>query len=187
MRREHDFYPTPEGATNELLARVDIGGHVFEPCVGAGDIQRALAAESRVHLIDTNDLDRKHVAKTHADATDKRWWNTLPQYDWIVTNPPFSVAHKILPLACEHARDGVAMLLRLTYLEPCEGRALWLSINPPHRLIVLPRISFTGDGATDSVTCAWFVWQWTGTTRGVEVVLPAMDEKQASLLTEQPA
>ena len=183
MRREHDFYPTPEGATKALLARVSIGGHLFEPCAGAGDIVRVLAADRRVVLVDTNDLDKRHTAKTHEDATDKRWWNTLPQYDWIVTNPPFSVAHKIIPHACEHARDGVAMLLRLTYLEPCEGRALWLAVNPPHRLIVLPRISFSGDGATDSVTCAWFVWQWQTTKRGIEIVLPQAEGEPASLFT----
>jgi hypothetical protein len=26
------------------------------------------------------------------------------------------------------------------------------------KLIVLPRISFTGNGKTDSVTCGWFIW-----------------------------
>ena len=178
MRREHDFYPTPEGATRELLTRVSVTGSVLEPCIGAGDIARVLAEQA---LVVGNDLDKQWPALMHEDATNKRWWNTLPYYDWIVTNPPFSKAHQILPLACEHARAGVAMLLRLTYLEPCEGRALWLSINPPHRLIVLPRISFTGDGKTDSATCAWFVWEWENLQRGIEIVLPQDDAEQLPL------
>lgn len=168
-RRAHDFYPTPSWATRELLNRVDINGTVLEPCVGAGDMTRELAAVGQLR---TNDLDVTHQADSHEDATNKRWWNTLPQYDWVITNPPFNVAHKILPHACEHATKGVAMLLRLTYLEPCEGRDMWLSVNPPHRLIVLPRISFTGDGKADSVTCAWFVWEWFNDRRGVEIVMP---------------
>lgn len=184
MRRENDFYPTPAGATQALLSRVQsIGGSVMEPCVGAGDIAAELEGDPRIEAVVANDLDKRWTAATtHADATDKRWWNALPMYDWVITNPPFVAAHKILPLACEHASRGVAMLLRLTFLEPCEGRALWLSVNPPHRLIVLPRISFTGDGNTDLVTCAWYVWEWGSTQRGIEIVLPAVDARQGSLL-----
>ena len=50
------------------------------------------------------------------------------------------------------------MLLRLSYAEPCLNRAEWLKAHPISHLIVLPRISFTGNGKTDNVTCAWFVW-----------------------------
>lgn len=49
------------------------------------------------------------------------------------------------------------MLLRVSFLEPCNDRAEFLAAHPP-RLFVLPRISFTGDGKTDNVTCAWYVW-----------------------------
>lgn len=31
--------------------------------------------------------------------------------------------------------------------------------NPPTRVYVCPRTSFTGDGRTDSVTCAWMIWE----------------------------
>jgi hypothetical protein len=64
------------------------------------------------------------------------------------------------------------MLLRLSYLEPCNNRAEFLSVNPPS-LIVLPRISFTGDGKTDNVTCAWFVWDFSAQERQVRVVTKA--------------
>ena len=39
-----------------------------------------------------------------------------------MTNPPFKVAHLILPHAFKAARVGVAFLLRLTYAEPAKGR-----------------------------------------------------------------
>lgn len=181
MRRENDFYPTPGFATRELVRRIPIRGNVFEPCVGAGDILRELETCPRIRSLATNDLDRTHAAMMHADATDSRWWNTLLPYDWVVTNPPFVVADKILPLAFQHVKVGVAMLLRLTYLEPCEGRGAWLDENPPTILIVLPRISFTGDGDTDSVTCAWMVWDKRVDWQRIEIVNPR-DERQGSLL-----
>ena len=64
----------------------------------------------------------------------------------------------------------MAFLLRLSFLEPTLTRREFLRANPPKRVIVLPRISFTGDGRTDSVTCAWLIWT-TGPSdsQGVEV------------------
>ena len=55
------------------------------------------------------------------------------------------------------------MLLRLSWLEPCNDRAQIFRADPPVRLIILPRISFRGPGGrgkgrTDSVTSAWMVW-----------------------------
>lgn len=154
-RRAFDFYPTPEWATRELLKRTGIGGFVFEPCVGQWDIANALAG--RVRHLDTNDLDPARDADSHYDASSESCWIARP-IDYVVTNPPFSRASQILPLAVEHAKIGVYMLLRLSYLEPCENRAAWLEAHPPNFLMVLPRISFTGDGKTDSVTCAWMGW-----------------------------
>jgi hypothetical protein len=181
VRREHDFYPTQAWATRELLARVNVRGRLIEPCVGRGDISTLLAADTRVTQVYTNDVDRARAAHEHSDATDPAWWARLSQVDWVVTNPPFVVAHKIVPLAFQHARLGAAMLLRLTYLEPCEGRAEWLQATPPTRWIVLPRISFTGDGKTDSVTCAWFVWDRQQCGQSLEIVAPG-DRRQASIL-----
>lgn len=158
-RRALDFYPTAGWATQDLLARVHIGGYVIEPCAGRLDIANELRGNSRITALMTNDLDPHRPTTMHGDATDLAFWSGFgDRLDWVVSNPPFNVAHKILPLAHKAARRGVAMLLRISYLEPCEGRAGWLAANPPDRLIVLPRISFTGDGKTDNVTCAWFVW-----------------------------
>jgi hypothetical protein len=96
-----------------------------------------------------------------ADELSWKFWTAegAMSYDWIVNNPPFSCAPQIIPLAFQHARVGIAMLLRLSFLEPVENRGTWLNQYPPTHLIVLPRISFTGNRKTDSVTCAWMVWR----------------------------
>jgi hypothetical protein len=167
-RRELDFYPTAAWATKVLLAHADVRGVVREPCHGAGDITKVLLASPKIVAVETNDVDRARVADTHADATDRTWWKTLGPATWTVTNPPFVDAPAIVPLARAFTAK-MAMLLRLTYLEPCEGRAGWLAQCPPDHLIVLPRISFTGDGKTDSVTCGWMIWD-PDMPKGITVV-----------------
>jgi hypothetical protein len=77
----------------------------------------------------------------------------------------------ILENAYRAAHVGVAFLLRLSFLEPTNGRAAWLQAHEAelsHLLIFgSPRPSFTDDGRTDSATVAWMVWRrgWTGRTQ----------------------
>lgn len=86
-------------------------------------------------------------------------WTAFPPVDWVVTNPPFAAAMPILQYAVAHARVGVALYLRLSFLEPTRACGPWLEAHPPTRVLVLPRHSFSGDGKTDSVTGAWMVWR----------------------------
>lgn len=166
-RRANDFYPTPAHATEALLRYVVIAGTVLECCSGQDDITSVLKRKGL--NVTTNDIDPAMPADTHEDATkDPFWADKYP--DWVISNPPFSVAPPIVERAYSAARWGSAMLLRLSYLEPCKNRAEWLSAHKPTHLIVLPRISFTGDGKTDNVTCAWFVWQKFAVVQNVIVV-----------------
>jgi hypothetical protein len=166
MRRRMDAYYTPKHAVRNLLAYHHIGGTILEPCVGEGHIIQALGGSFKVI---TNDMDPTKTADYNEDATSPSWWDSMPEVDWVITNPPFSEAPKIIPLAYGKANRGIAMLLRLSYLEPCKNRAAWLRKYPVSKLIVLPRISFTGDGKTDSVTCAWFIWDKYATNQRIIV------------------
>jgi hypothetical protein len=175
VRRANDFYPTPSWAERELDRRVPISGAVAEPCVGDGDLVR-----HRGDVAWTNDIDPAKLAGYQLNACMPASWKAFPSCDWVITNPPFAYAMPILALALKHARVGVAFLLRLSFLEPTVGRRDWLTEHPPDRLLILPRISFTGDGNTDSVTCGWMVWSRGGwLSRGVEVVSPAAEELRA--------
>lgn len=146
MRRKLDFYETNEQAVRELTSRVNISGNVLEPCVGKGAIARWFPG------CRTNDIDPAMPADMHEDACTLRLGP-----DWVVTNPPFSSAFKILQNFYDQGSQ-CAFLLRLSFLEPTFERGPWLEGHPPDGLIVLPRYSFTGDGKTDSVTCAWMLW-----------------------------
>ncbi|OUL23825.1 hypothetical protein BV378_20645 [Nostoc sp. RF31YmG] len=151
-RRKNDAYFTPTSAVDTLLNHIDITGTLLEPCNGSGAISNRLK-EDGLSVITTDIADNPQD-----DATTHQYWQRQKPYDWVVTNPPFDSASKILPKAYEYASVGVAFLLRLSYLEPCKDRGQWLAEHPP-KLIVLPRISFTGDGKVDSCTCAWMIWK----------------------------
>jgi hypothetical protein len=150
-----EFFETPIGLTRALVQRLHLTGPIIEPCVGDGAIAREL---EKLHLkVITNDIDPERPADFTLDATQQASWDLMPSCSWAVTNPPFSKALDILQLAFKKAEVGVAMMLRLSFLEPCEPRARWLHAHPPNRVIVLPRVSFDGK-VNDQVTCCWLVW-----------------------------
>lgn len=175
-KRVHlDFYETPPWATRLLIEAVRQGtdedfewkGDALEPCSGNGAIARVLGSSGLRVL--TNDIDPRRQTDLHLDAREPELYRAAAaalygrsalrtRLDWVVTNPPFSVAFPILRQSLAHARIGVAFLLRLSFLEPTRERGWLLDERPPDFLLVLPRISFDGDGNTDSVTYAWFVW-----------------------------
>jgi hypothetical protein len=99
-RNKYDFYATPEWATDELLRRVSIGGLVVEPCSGERDTARSL--EGHTLTVFTNDLNPTIEADKHLNAATPQAWKDIPKCDWVVTNPPFSYVHSILPLAYTH-------------------------------------------------------------------------------------
>ena len=156
MRRPGDKYYTPEWAVDQLLAEIKLEGVVLEPFSGTGQISRAIAVLG--HEVITNDINLQDPTHHHLDLYYPNNWNELPNPSWVITNPPFILVDRVIPLAYQKASIGLATLLRLSFLEPTYGRQDFLVQHPPTMIIVLPRISFTGDGKTDSVTTAWFVW-----------------------------
>ena len=92
-------------------------------------------------------------------------WN----FNWVVSNPPFNQAFEILQRAFE-TEANIAFLLRLSFLEPTFQRQEFLAKHPPTKLIVLPRFSFTADGKTDSVTCAWMIWERNKPATSITIV-----------------
>ena len=190
-RQPLDFYPTPSLLTWALIkSHGFVAWHnqptVLEPCAGEGAISDVLRESGLFRFVDTADIDPAKVSPTGdppgfrrtfgatsftMDATDPQAWARMARYDWVITNPPFNEAPAILPLAFGNCRVGMAMLLRLSYLEPCANRASWLAEHPPAKLIVFnPRPRFRADtGGTDSVTSAWFIWHRFGDSQGTEI------------------
>lgn len=157
-RRERDAYYTPDWATQELLkAYPEIGGvTLLDPCCGDGRMSLALAG--RFLNVIRSDIAAPIGGEFYRfDATKGdvyRW--ASPQA--IITNPPFNLCGEIA-WECVRPDRGVrfvALLLRCTFLEPCEGRE-WLTRFPPRAILSLSRVSFTG-GGSDTAPCWWFIW-----------------------------
>lgn len=171
-RRPLDAYPTPTRLTDALLRHVPIAGHVLEPCAGAGLMADSLIAAPDVRVVYRNDISPGYDTLYTNDATDPDTviWNIAP--DWVVTNPPYNEAAAILVNAYRSATIGVAFLLRLSFLEPTNGRREWLQAHQEELSDLLifgsPRPSFTDNGRTDSATVAWMVWRH-GWRRGTAV------------------
>lgn len=158
-RRERDAYFTPAAATQALLeAFPEIrGGRLLDPCCGDGRMAHALAPRFETVLL--NDIepagDQHLVQPSRLDATRVELYSQAGA-DWIVSNLPFGLAGPMAWQCLRGARVGCALLLRCTFLEPCEGRE-WLTRNPPTAVLVMPRIRFSGTG-TDSAGTWWLVW-----------------------------
>jgi hypothetical protein len=185
MRRPLDSYMTPEKAVMALRETLghDFERHhrFFEPCVGTGNIIEACTKEIFGGPIipkgnwKTLDIDPSAKPDYLGDATMHSTWAHLHattgyKPEWTITNPPFNCAIDIVKNAVEFSTIGTCMLLRLSFLEPTFERGEWLKTNPPNKLIVLPRISFTNDGKTDSVTCGWMIWSRRLSKGGITIV-----------------
>ena len=168
-RRHNDLYTTEDKLTAVLFENLPndiiIKGFLCEPCAGPGRMAQAIRRRSNA-LVFTNDIDRRFdntdFTSDAADPNAAVWQAESAYYDWVVTNPPFKVAADILFNSWNSAHGGVAMLLRVTFIEPTKKRGDWLQDHADHLRCFMPvsqpRPSFTSDGRTDSATTAWFVW-----------------------------
>lgn len=169
-----DQYFTPRCLTRALLTDIDARPmRVVEPCAGDGWISSEL--ERAGHTVVAGDVD-KHARVEHAgvDFFSQRATRLYEGCDAIITNPPFSAAPRCVRRARELA-PLVIMLLRISFLEPCEKRESSRRdglVQDLSRFIVLPRVSFyRGKRGSDSVTCAWFIWDQNHTgPRTFEIV-----------------
>lgn len=160
MRRRLDKYMTPALLVKRLHEVERISGNIIEPCVGSGILEKFLLCHDC--SVVTNDIDLTVKAMHHLDATWKNTWDKLGEADWIVTNPPFTEAAKILEYAWMHCTIGVSLLLRITFLEPTKNRDdLLINLSEYMSSLIIfgqPRPSFTGTG-TDTATVAWYTFR----------------------------
>lgn len=162
-RQPLDFYSTPAPVVDAILPHLPLSGRILEPASGDGAILRRLIAHgvdrmniSAIELDADRFLQSQNIAPTtRGDALDMSW----PAASLILGNPPFTLGLRFVEKAITHvAPHGgtVAMLLRLTFLESRE-RAAFHRANPSDVYVLPARPKFV-NGATDTVTSAWFVW-----------------------------
>lgn len=182
-RNEKDAYNTPSWCT-ELIVREIVWGAtpvVYEPCAGDGAICDVLnkTTDAVVFAADINPDSRfgggEDFLKNDEDI----------RYDFILTNPPFSLAQEFIEKSLQIA-NCVVMLLPLGFYGS-ESRHEWWSQHEPTAQFVLSKRPMFGknkDGrwGSDSETYAWLMWDVTGRQkRGFYHLCPTEEQYKQSV------
>lgn len=177
IRREADFYPTPEYCVKLLvgeLRTVAEGLKWGEPCKGDGSIIKA-----------TGYPYWQYAELSEGKDYFDQWFTDV---NGIITNPPFALAQEFIDKSLVEA-DFVAYLLRLNFFGSRKRREWWQGKKPTHLFTLserpvfvyvckgIPKLKQKGCGktypigynekcecggnvsaGTDATEYAWFVW-----------------------------
>lgn len=175
VRKERDYYATPEPVIRALFKRLDIGMFdvILDPCCGDGRIcriaTREFCADSTgfdiqlpLHAWVPERTEPAFILDGSLNALEVPWpmdCSTGP-ITAIVTNPPYSLAMEFVQKALSESHGRlVCMLLPLSFLSS-KKRAEFHKANPSHLFVLDKRPSFTNDGKTDAQDYAWFAWNY---------------------------
>ncbi len=176
-----DFFPTPPWAVRALVGEVlrpQLGApmsamSVWEPACGAGHCAIPLAETfGRAFATDVHDWGYGAVRDldfSFCGPGEAPW-----PVDWVITNPPFTLAAMFARRGLAIARRGVALLLRLQWLEGGERYHQFFAPGAPHRasrIVVfaerVPMIEGAWDPEASSATAyCWVIWDKRDVPRG---------------------
>lgn len=164
-----DYFPTPPWATRALIEKVlpQIGRRgdfskqaSWEPACGEGHIA-AVLSEYAGSVAASDIFD--HGYGDVADFLNLPETKT-PVADWIITNPPFNaLAEKFVLRSIDLARIGVAMFLRLQWLESVGRYERIFQPHPPKIIaqfaerVPLHKGRWEPEGDT-ATAYLWIVW-----------------------------
>lgn len=164
-RKASDFYETHYPLTREFLTATNSEWMpdkvVSDPCAGNGAITKILDEYGFKNIISHDIL---------TDRVDFLQDTTI--VDYVISNPPYSLANEFILHAKEVVRDKFAFLLPLTYLQGSyRYNNIWMDRNFPLASIwVFNRFPMLGvplreDGLfpTGMQAMAWFLWERTYT------------------------
>jgi hypothetical protein len=122
LYRRLNYFPTPPWAARagaELLLHLDPSARsVAEPA--CGEMHMAAAMEGYFADVRPSDIHPFSPKTPIRDWLDDDAW-AEDEVDWIMTNPPFALAEDFIRRGLRRARTGVAILVRLSFMES-DGR-----------------------------------------------------------------
>lgn len=153
-----DVYETPEYLTENILKKEDLIGSILEPCCASGKMSRAIeGAGYKVRSFDIREDDiYGEGGVDFLGFTEK--------YDTIITNPPYSIAQKIVEHAIEYSNYKVIMLLKLDWLAGKNRREFYENNKPKKIYVVSNRPTLYPANTPEPenrgrIEYAWFVWE----------------------------
>lgn len=162
-RSESDFYPTPSDVTVALLdfLRLPTGTRIWEPACGEN------------HMVSVMRLRAYDVLATDIQTGTDFLTAPLCPCDWIITNPPFSLADKFIERCVEHGKP-FAMLLKSQYWHTKKRLPLFRKYPPTYICPLTWRPDFTfktrGKGSP-LMDVMWVIWT-QGETRYIPLERP---------------
>jgi hypothetical protein len=160
-----DYFPTPLWASRALFqhvlppAGIETINRVWEPACGEGHLAAVIAEFARQPVIASDIFDYGYGTAPH----DFLHNDPLTKPDWIITNPPFSIACEFTLRALDLASEGVAMLVRTQWIESV-GRYEKLFRDRPPTVYApfverVPMVKGRWDpDASTATSYAWFAW-----------------------------
>jgi hypothetical protein len=125
VNRRLNLYATPPWAARAgaeyLAAMFPQARYVLEPAAGLGHIARPAA--DYFPLIGGSDVHDHGAGFPVRDWLDDDLWDAN-ECDLVYTNPPFDLAHEFVTKGLVRARLGVALILRIAFLEGGERYSL---------------------------------------------------------------
>jgi hypothetical protein len=161
-----DYFPTPPWATRalcEFLGRQHTESMTcWEPACGEGHMAKVLAEYFKdVHASDVHPYGFGRVDDflLHNPAP--------PVFDWIITNPPYRLGLDFVVTALSRAKAGVAMLVRLQFLEGQSRYRGLFKKHPPtwilqftERVTLLKgRLYDRNNGDASATAYCWLIWR----------------------------
>ena len=155
-RKKSDFYETPYTLTRKFLdvEYFNKDSTVCEPACGGGAITRVLKEHWEDDKVTAYDQETNFLCETG-------------EYDYIITNPPFSIAFEFIQRAKLVAKSKFAFLLPLSYLH---GKKRFDEIYSDRtygleKVYVFTRYPMLGESLredgkynTGMMVYAWYVW-----------------------------
>ena len=166
----YDYYVTPKNAIRDFLRNfvqqvtLDNDAIILDPCAGGSATEDMsypkVLSEFGFKNIKTIDIREDSMAETKNDYLN--CIIALPP-KMIITNPPFDRSIEIIKKALDDVDDGgyVVMLQRLNFMGgKTYKKVFWDEVGLPQYIFVhRARMGFTGDGKTDSIEYAHYVWK----------------------------
>ena len=170
-RHASDLYPTPHEVTFALLDFLHISKKcvLWDPAAGEGDMVEAFTQKG-YPCIGTD-------IQTGTDFLTAK----IPQdADWIITNPPFSIADKFI-CRCAESGKPFALLLKSQYWHAKSRIGLFAEITPMFLLPLTWRPDFnwkSGKKGSPLMDVMWVVWGPYGNGLRFPTYLPLKRPKE---------
>jgi len=168
-RVEYDFYATNPVALDMLFAIESFGaGDYLEPSAGQGHISNRiveLVPDANVSNLDIVDRGLPNVIV--ADFLD---YSTNNKYDYIITNPPYSLGKEFVEkgMSLLAPKGKMALFLKIQFLEGEKRKNLFKKYPPKYIYVFTKRMATfnngneldeTGRKWATTMCHAWFVWE----------------------------